>query len=98
MYESSTASQPELGSRDLVPNLCFCNFKRAPTGRHTARRTPAQLVYGEKRDAPEMTRYCPHILCTVQARLRRTYSSKPVGRRPSSQLSTFGFPVMPYRP
>ncbi|HVC24077.1 MAG TPA: DDE-type integrase/transposase/recombinase [Candidatus Dormibacteraeota bacterium] len=38
--------------RDLVQYLRFYNFDRAHTGRHTAGRTPAQLVYGARKMRP----------------------------------------------
>lgn len=38
--------------RDLVQYLRFYNFERAHTGRHTAGRTPAQLVYGARKMRP----------------------------------------------
>jgi hypothetical protein len=38
--------------RDLVQYLRFYNFDRPDTGRHTAGRTPAQLVYGARKMCP----------------------------------------------
>ena len=35
--------------RDLVQYLRLYNFDRARTGRHTACRTPAQLIYGARK-------------------------------------------------
>jgi transposase InsO family protein len=38
--------------RDLVQYLRHYNFDRAHTGRHSAGRTPAQLVYGARKMRP----------------------------------------------
>ena len=38
--------------RDLVQYLRFYNVDRAHTGRHTAGRTPSQLVYGARKMRP----------------------------------------------
>lgn len=67
--------------RNLVDYLGLFNFERAHDGRYTRHRTPAELVYGARKDAPEVTgRMCRENLVAVEAS-RAAY--RPARERPA---------------
>jgi transposase InsO family protein len=69
--------------RELATYLHDYNHHRAHTGRITAGRCPADLVYGAHKMEPEMSRPCRHNPESVQLRRACRYRSSAGTRRPS---------------